>query len=59
MSIMVFLVVMTAVLTGLTGLLVLTTSTAIGLLPPLWGVKRTQGMGVLMVPIMLFYFGLS
>jgi putative membrane protein len=57
-GIMVFLVCMTFLLTGLPGLLVLATSTAIGLLPPLWGVKRTHCMGVLMLFIIVFYMGL-
>lgn len=53
--IMVFLVVMTALLTGGYGLLILTAATGIGLLPPLWNVKRTHGMGCLMVVVIFFY----
>lgn len=58
-AIILFLIVMTVVLSGPLGLLVLITATAIGLLPPLWGVKRTQGMGALMLPLVFFYFGLG
>ena len=56
-GVVVFLVVMTAVLTGVFGLLILATATGIGLLPPLWGVKRTHAMGVLMLPIILWGLG--
>ncbi len=52
-----FLLIMTLLLTGPLGLLVLTTATGIGLLPPLWGVKRTHSMGVLMLFMFLFYSG--
>lgn len=57
-SIIVMLIGMVAVMTGPIGILYMVTSTAIGLLPPLLGVKRTHCMGVLMLPIMLFYFGM-
>lgn len=57
--IIVFLIVMVIVFNGLYGLLLLFTSTSIGMLPPLLGIKRTFGMGVLMLPIMLFYFGIN
>jgi putative membrane protein len=58
-SIIIFLIIMTVILTGMYGLLILATSTAIGLLPPLWGVKRTHAMGSLMLPIIIFYFGVG
>ncbi len=57
-AIIVMLVGMVALMTGPIGMLYMVTSTSIGLLPPLFGVKRTSCMGVLMLPIMLFYFGL-
>ncbi|MBI4021259.1 MAG: tripartite tricarboxylate transporter permease [Candidatus Aenigmarchaeota archaeon] len=53
------LVALTVALTGWQGLLLLLTATAIGLLPPFWGVKRTHTMGVLMVPVILLSFGLA
>jgi len=49
------LVMLVAWFTGAFGLLVLITSTAIGALPPLLGVKRTFSMGVLILPTILFY----
>jgi len=57
--ILVFLVVMTIIFTGPYGLLILAVSTSIGLLPPLFGVKRSLSMGVLMVPLIIFYASLA
>ena len=52
-----FLVAMTAIFTGWYGLLLLAVSTSIGLLAPLFGIKRSTAMGVLMLPLILFYIG--
>ncbi|MFH1978191.1 MAG: tripartite tricarboxylate transporter permease [Candidatus Aenigmatarchaeota archaeon] len=57
-SIIVFLVIMTLVLAGPIGLLVLFVSTAIGILPIVYGVKRSMSMGVLMLPLIMFYSGI-
>ncbi len=54
-----FLVVLTAFFTGWNGLFVLFVSTAIGLIPPLVGVKRSLCMGVLILPVILFYSGIT
>jgi len=54
----IFLVAMVAVFTGPFGLLLLFASTSIGLLAPLFGVKRSNSMGVLMLPLILFYLGM-
>lgn len=54
-----FVIFITLLMTGLTGLLILALSTAIGLLAPLFGVKRSLNMGVLMLPLIIFYTGLS
>jgi putative membrane protein len=59
LGIMAMLIAMVALMTGAVGMLYMTTATAIGMLPPLLGVKRTHCMGVLMLPIMLFYFGMG
>jgi len=56
--VLVFLVLLTALLTGPYGLLVLITGTAIGLLPIKWGLRRSHGMAVLMLPIILGGLGL-
>jgi len=49
--------VMVLVLCGPKGLLVLFTSTFLGFLPPLLGVKRVNNMGVLMVPTLIYFSG--
>jgi len=54
---LVFLIVMVLVLAGLPGLLLLAVSTAIGLLAPLSGIKRSTAMGCLMIPLIFFYAG--
>lgn len=54
-GVILYLVGMTMLLTGGVGLLLLGTATGIGLLAPLWGVRRTQGMGVLLLPLIFFY----
>lgn len=41
--------------TGFFGLLVLVVATCIGLLPVEWGVRRSHCMGILLVPIMLYF----
>jgi putative membrane protein len=56
--VIVFLVIMTVILTGWIGLLILFTSTSIGLLAPLLGVKRSNLMGVLILHLILFYAGI-
>lgn len=47
----VFLVILTAVMSGPFGLLVLFTATAIGLSAPLMNVRRSHCMGCLMIPV--------
>jgi len=41
--------------TGFMGVLILTVATFIGLLPVEWGVRRSHCMGVLLIPILLFF----
>ncbi|MBI4173325.1 MAG: tripartite tricarboxylate transporter permease [Candidatus Aenigmarchaeota archaeon] len=53
-----FLLLATAIFTSWGGLLILLTATSIGMLAPLFGVKRSNCMGVLMLPLILFYFGM-
>ncbi len=57
-GIIAFLVGMTAVFTGLYGILLLGVATSIGLLAPLFGIKRSTCMAVLMAPLILFYMGM-
>jgi putative membrane protein len=56
-GIIIFLAVMVGGMTGLFGLFVLGVSTGVGLLAPLWGVKRSHLVGVLMIPVILYYLG--
>lgn len=58
-GIIAFLSFLVWIFTGPAGMFLLLVSTSIGLLPPLLGVKRTHAMGVLMLPIMLWYFGIA
>ncbi len=51
------LVALTAVFTGVYGLLILFVSTAIGMIAPLTNVKRSLLMGVLILPTIMFYLG--
>lgn len=41
--------------TGLMGLLILFIATCIGLIPVQWGVRRSHCMGVLLIPIILYF----
>lgn len=54
-STVLFLCLLVVLFTGLLGLLVLFTATSIGFLPLYWGVRRSHCMGVLLVPIILYF----
>ena len=45
--------------TGLLGVLVLFAGSAIGALPPLLGIRKSQAMGFLLFPVMIFYYNMS
>ena len=45
--------------TGLIGVLVMLVGTAIGMLPPLLGLRKSHCMGFLLVPVMIFYYNMS
>lgn len=53
------LVAVVLALTGMTGLAVCAVATGIGLIPVLWGSRRTNSMGVLLLPIALNMVGLG
>jgi putative membrane protein len=53
------LIGMVAALTGWGGLLITVIATAIGLLPVMWGARRTNCMGVLLLPLTLQMAGLG
>lgn len=58
-SILFLLASLVFITTGLPGLLVLVTSTSIGLLCVYLGAKRSSCMGVLLVPTLMFYLGID
>ncbi|MEM4258393.1 MAG: tripartite tricarboxylate transporter permease [Candidatus Thermoplasmatota archaeon] len=51
----VFLIVLVVLFTGLLGVLILITASLIGLIPLGWGVRRSHCMGVLLVPIIIYF----
>ena len=53
LGILAYLVCAVAIISGAGGLLILATSTAVGLLPPLLGVRRTHVMGLIIVPAIM------
>lgn len=55
LGVLVLLVLLVTGFTGVIGLLILATSTAIGLLAPLAGVKRSHCMAVLIIPTIIYY----
>ncbi len=54
-----FLVAMTLVLAGPFGLFILMLATVIGMIPALAGISRVHLMGVLLLPIILYFSGLD
>jgi putative membrane protein len=59
LSVIIFLVAMIFVMTGFLGLLVLMTSTAIGILCSFLEIRRSHCMGCLLIPTILFFAGLN
>lgn len=53
------LMALVALFNGLPGLLLLGVATLVGLLPPCLGVRRVHLTGCLLLPLILFYFGLE
>lgn len=50
-----FITLMAVYFSGFIGLLILITSTAVGIIPGLLGVKRSHAMGCLLLPVILFF----
>lgn len=50
-----FITLMAIYFSGIIGLLILATSTAVGIIPGLIGVKRSHAMGCLLLPVILFF----
>lgn len=55
----IFLFVLTVIFSGLIGILILIVSTALGLIPNYLNIRRTYGMGCLLLPTILFFVGIS
>ncbi|MCX6769857.1 MAG: tripartite tricarboxylate transporter permease [Candidatus Micrarchaeota archaeon] len=53
LSVLAYLVCVVGIVSGAAGLLVFATATAVGLLPPLLGVRRTHVMGLIIIPSLL------
>ena len=49
------IVILVFLFTGITGILILVVATFIGLLPVNWGVRRSHCMGILLLPIILYF----
>jgi len=50
-----FITVLTFIFSGFFGFMVLVVSSALGIVAPLVGVKRSHSMGCLMLPVILFF----
>lgn len=58
LGLLAMIVCLVAVLNGIPGLLLLSASVLLGLVPPLLGVSRVQLTGCLLLPLVLYFFGL-
>lgn len=56
MGVILFVVALVWLSTGFVGIGVLIVGTIIGLLPPRIGIRRSHGMGIILVPIMIYTF---
>jgi len=57
-AVMVFIVLLSIVLTGPFGLFILLLATVVGLVPHIVNIPRMYCMGAIMVPVMLYSFGI-
>ena len=55
----IFLLVLTVIFSGLIGVLILIVSIAVGLIPNYINIRRTYGMGCLILPTILFFAGIT
>jgi len=55
-SVILFILILVIIFNGILGLVILATVSCFGMLPPLLGVRRSHLMGVLLVPVMLYYW---
>ncbi len=59
LAVIVFIITLVILTTGFWGFIVLIAGTFLGLLPPIVKVRRTQLMGLFLVPVMLFFSGIQ
>lgn len=57
-TILICLCVMVILTTGLFGLIIFATATTIGMIPSYFKVRKSHAMGVLLFPLILFFFGI-
>lgn len=57
--IIIFTALLVFLFTGFIGIFILLVSTCIGFLPLIWGVKRTNNMGFLMIPTIIYFSGFT
>ncbi|OGI12534.1 hypothetical protein A3K64_01355 [Candidatus Micrarchaeota archaeon RBG_16_36_9] len=55
----IFLLTLTVIFSGWVGILILITSVSLGLIPNYINIRRTYGMGCLLVPTILFFAGIN
>lgn len=55
LAVILIIVLLTIYFSGWIGMIILITSTAIGLIAPIIGVKRSHAMGCLLLPVILFF----
>ncbi|MDP6379504.1 MAG: tripartite tricarboxylate transporter permease [Candidatus Thalassarchaeaceae archaeon] len=56
LSVLIFITLLSWMTTGWIGMGVLITGTVLGLMPPRIGIRRSHGMGIILVPIMIYTF---
>jgi putative membrane protein len=55
----IFLFALTVIFSGIVGILILVVSIAVGLIPNYLNIRRTYGMGCLILPCILFFMGVT
>ncbi|MBT4407657.1 MAG: hypothetical protein HOC79_07285, partial [Euryarchaeota archaeon] len=56
LSVIIFVTILVYLSTGWVGMGVLIVGTVMGLMPPRIGIRRSHGMGIILVPIMMYTF---
>jgi putative membrane protein len=56
LSVIIFVTILVYLSTGWIGIGVLIVGVVMGLMPPRMGIRRSHGMGIILVPIMLYTF---